>query len=193
VTRFWWVRHGPTHAKGMVGWTDVPADLSDAVALARLADYLPAGAPVISSDLLRCRATAEAVIGSRPTLGADRDLREIHFGDWEQQTSADLATAEPELSRAFWSAPGDIALPGGESWNAMAKRVRERVNGLCREFPDQDVIAVAHYGVILSQIQMAAGISAQAATSFHVDYLSVTRIDHLGDDMWRVHSVNRTP
>ena len=28
MTRFWLVRHGPTHAKTMVGWTDLPADLS---------------------------------------------------------------------------------------------------------------------------------------------------------------------
>ncbi|HHL22744.1 MAG TPA: histidine phosphatase family protein, partial [Aliiroseovarius sp.] len=26
---WWWLRHGPTHAKGLVGWSDVPADLSD--------------------------------------------------------------------------------------------------------------------------------------------------------------------
>ena len=32
----WWVRHGPTHRKEMVGWSDVPADLSDTAALARL-------------------------------------------------------------------------------------------------------------------------------------------------------------
>ena len=36
VTRFWWVRHGPTHEKAFTGWRDVPADLSDSAALARL-------------------------------------------------------------------------------------------------------------------------------------------------------------
>lgn len=193
MTRFWWVRHGPTHRKDMIGWTDVAADLSDVDRLTRLDAYLPTEAPVISSDLLRCRATAEALIGARRDLGPDRQLREIHFGDWEARTSAELAAAEPDLSQEFWSAPGDVALSGGESWNAMADRVNARVRRLCDEFPDQDVIAVAHFGVILSQIQMAAGMSPQAAISFQVDYLSVTRIDHLGDGMWRVHSVNQNP
>lgn len=193
MTRFWWVRHGPTHRKDMIGWTDVAADLSDVDRLTRLAAYLPAEAPVISSDLLRCRATAEALIGARRDLGPDRQLREIHFGDWEARTSAELAAAEPDLSQEFWLAPGDVALSGGESWNAMADRVNARVRRLCNEFPDQDVIAVAHFGVILSQIQMAAGMSPQAAISFQVDYLSVTRIDHLGDGMWRVYSVNQNP
>lgn len=193
MTRFWWVRHGPTHRKDMIGWTDVAADLSDTGALARLADFLPADAPVISSDLQRCRATAQALIGARRDLGPDRELREIHFGDWESRTSTELAEAEPELAQKFWSAPGDVALSGGESWNALSGRVTARVKRLCQDFPDQDVIAVAHYGVILSQIQMAANMSPEAAMSFHVDYLSVTRIDHLGDDMWRVFSVNLKP
>ena len=65
MTRFWWVRHGPTHRKDMIGWTDVAADLSDVDRLSRLAAYLPAKAPVICSDLLRCRATADALIGGR--------------------------------------------------------------------------------------------------------------------------------
>ena len=193
MTRFWWVRHGPTHRKDMIGWTDVAADLSDTARLTRLSAYLPAEAPVISSDLLRCRATAEALIGARRYLGPDRDLREIHFGDWEARRAAELAEAEPELAEKFWSAPGDVALSGGESWNAMTGRVAARVERLCREFPDQDVIAVAHYGVILSQIQKASGMPPAAVISFHIDYLSVTRIDHLGDGMWRVSGVNQMP
>lgn len=193
MTRFWWVRHGPTHRKDMIGWTDVAADLSDTAAVARLAAYLPSDAPVISSDLQRCRATAKALIGARRDLGPDRELREIHFGDWEARKAAELAEAEPDLSQKFWAAPGDVALSGGESWNTMSARVGTRVRKLCEDFPDQDVIAVAHYGVILSQIQMASGMPAPAALSFHVDYLSVTRIDHLGDGMWRVYSVNQKP
>lgn len=43
AARLWWVRHGPTHAKTFIGWTDRPADLSDTAALARLAAFLPGG------------------------------------------------------------------------------------------------------------------------------------------------------
>ena len=53
MSRFFWVRHGPTHAKTMVGWSDLPADLSDTARLARLSAHLPDGAPVVSSDLVR--------------------------------------------------------------------------------------------------------------------------------------------
>ena len=36
MTDIFLIRHGPTHAKGMVGWSDLAADLSDTQALARL-------------------------------------------------------------------------------------------------------------------------------------------------------------
>jgi len=61
------VRHGPTHAKTMVGHADVPADLSDTAALSRLSNYLPE-VPVVSSDLIRASATADAICGARPRL-----------------------------------------------------------------------------------------------------------------------------
>lgn len=68
MTTWWWVRHGPTHAKGMVGWRDLPADLSDQAALARLSTYLPQQALVVSSDLIRSVATADAIQGARQRL-----------------------------------------------------------------------------------------------------------------------------
>src|SRR5690606_24710314 len=72
VTRFWLVRHGPTHARGMVGWTDLPADLSDGTALARLSAHLPGEAPVISSDLSRAVATADALAACAGRSGRRR-------------------------------------------------------------------------------------------------------------------------
>ena len=82
MTRLCLVRHGPTHAKTMVGWSDLPADLSDTAALDRLSSYLPPEALVISSDLSRAVATADAVQGARRRLGHDPDLREMNFGAW---------------------------------------------------------------------------------------------------------------
>ena len=58
MTTLWLVRHGPTHAKAMIGWTDLPADLSDAGAIARLRAALP-DAPIVSSDLIRAVTTAD--------------------------------------------------------------------------------------------------------------------------------------
>ena len=60
MTRFHLVRHGPTHEKTFVGWRDVPADLSDHAAIARLHEGLPQDALVVSSDLIRAVAADQS-------------------------------------------------------------------------------------------------------------------------------------
>lgn len=172
MTRFWLVRHGPTHAKAMVGWTDLPADLSDSAALARLSAHLPPDAPVISSDLSRAVTTADA-LGPRPRLPHDPALREIHFGQWETRTFAEVESETPDHIRAFWETPGDIRPPGGESWNDMASRVSAALDRL--QGPP-DLIIVAHFGAILAVLQRALDIPTTQAFSHKIDNLSVTSL-----------------
>ncbi len=173
MTRFWLVRHGPTHAKGMVGWTDLPADLSDTAALQRLSAHLPAGAPVISSDLSRAIATADALPG-RKRLPHDPSLREIHFGQWEMRRHDEVEAEDPARIRAFWDTPGDIRPPGGESWNDLSARTLAALHRLQGTVPE--IIVVAHFGPILSALQHAAGITATAAFAHRIDNLSVTSL-----------------
>ncbi|PZR00447.1 MAG: histidine phosphatase family protein [Cereibacter sphaeroides] len=177
MTRFWWVRHGPTHQKSFTGWRDVPADLSDHAAIARLDAFLPAGALLISSDLSRAVATADAIGKGRKRLAHDADLREFHFGDWDGKGFDEVAASHPELSRIYWEQPGDAAPPGGESWNAAAARIASAVARLSLDHPGRDIIVVAHMGSILTQVQAARGIAAAEALSQPIDPLSVTRID----------------
>ena len=172
MSRIWLVRHGPTHAKGMVGWTDLPADLSDAAALARLNAHLPQ-VPVISSDLTRAVATADT-LHSRPRLPHDADWRELHFGAWEMQTFAEVEAASPDHIRAFWETPGEISPPGGESWNAICGRINRAVQRLA---PMPEVIVVAHFGAIVAAIQHAGGLTATQAFGHKIDNLSVTCLE----------------
>jgi broad specificity phosphatase PhoE len=173
MTRFWLVRHGPTHAKTMVGWTDLPADLSDTAAISRLSAHLPADAPVISSDLSRAIATADA-LGPRPRLPHDRALREMHFGAWEQRAFAEIEAEAPDHIRAFWETPGDVRPHGGERWNDLSSRILGALSRLQGTAPD--MIVVAHFGPILAALQSAAGITAEAVFAHRIDNLSVTSL-----------------
>ncbi|MFT5870144.1 MAG: alpha-ribazole phosphatase [Paracoccaceae bacterium] len=190
MSRVWWIRHGPTHAKTMVGWTDLAADLSDHAALARLSDALP-DAPIISSDLDRAVMTANAIGGARARLEHQIALREMHFGDWENRTFDDIEKTHGPLIRKFWEEPGDIAAPGGESWNDLSARVSNAVDMLLSE-AIQDLIVVAHMGVILTQVQRAYGWSAYETLAQKIDNLSVTRLD-LHDGDWAPILVNHLP
>jgi alpha-ribazole phosphatase len=187
MTRFWWVRHGPTHEKAFVGWRDVPADLSDTARLARLDAHLPKGALIVSSDLVRASATAAVLAEGRKALPADPALREINFGAWDGLHWSQASARDPELTRAFWENPGDIAPPEGESWNAVSARVDGFVARMLADHAGRDIVAVAHFGVILTRIQQAGGLTAEAALGHQIEPLSVTQTGysaagwHLGD------------
>lgn len=175
-TTFHWVRHGPTHQKTFVGWRDVPADLSATEQLARLSAYLPKDALVISSDLTRCITTADAIAGNRVRLPNNPHLRELHFGTWDGVHFSEVSEKHPKLSRAYWETPGPHTPPGGESWDEAAHRVHTTTQYLARKYVGRHIIAVGHFGVILTQVQMALGVAAAKVLAHKIDNLSVTDI-----------------
>jgi len=188
VSGLWLIRHGPTHAKGMCGWSDLPADLTDEAALTRLAARLPE-ARVVSSDLDRAVRTADALAGGRPRLPHVPELREMHFGDWELRRHDEIEAETPELIRAFWDTPGNVAPPGGESWNALRARCDAAIDRLQER---ADLIVVAHFGVILTQLQRALNCSAREVFAHRIEPLSLTRIE-TGPTGWRLLEVNALP
>ncbi|WP_371156399.1 histidine phosphatase family protein [Jannaschia sp. 2305UL9-9] len=185
MTRLWLIRHGPTHARRMVGWTDLPADLSDTPAIERLSAALP-HAPVVSSDLIRATATADAIQGTRPRLPHSPALREFHYGEWENQ--AFDAIDSPDL-RAYFDDPGARRAPGGESWDDVAARVHGAVGSMAG---GTDLIVVAHMGVILTLWARARGIPPYDALAQRIDNLSLTRIDW-SDGRLSAVDANRCP
>jgi broad specificity phosphatase PhoE len=193
MTVWHWVRHGPTHEKTFVGWRDVPADLSDTAALERLRAHLPEVAVVVSSDLIRASATADALQGdAHVRLPHDAHLRELDFGKWDGMHFSEVADSYPELSRAYWETPGDVVAPEGESWNQAARRVNAVVDRVNAQYSDHHIIAVAHFGVILTQLQRALGTTPDRAMSHKIDNLSVTELSYT-DGQWQAAGINHCP
>lgn len=192
MTRLFWVRHGPTHARTMVGWTDLPADLSDHAALARLDAFLPRGAMILSSDLSRAVSTADALGPGRRRLPHDPDLREIHFGDWEDRSHDEISAEAPDHVRSFWETPGDIRPPGGESWNDLSARVARATDRLLAAHVGRDIVVVAHFGAILAAVQRALGCTTTEVLGRRIEPLSVTTLE-TGADGWTCGAVNLLP
>jgi len=174
MTNWYWIRHGPTHLKSLVGWSDVDVDLSNVNRLKKLDDYLPNDSLIISSDLKRTIKTATEIQNMRERLPNNKNLREFNFGEWELKKSSEIAAKYPKLSKDYWSSPGDTAPPNGESWNQAAKRINAEVDNINERYKGKNIIAVGHFGVILTQLQRAANIQPQSAISFQIDNLSIT-------------------
>ena len=175
MSRLFMVRHGPTHAKSMVGWSDLPADLSDTAALERLDAFLPTDAILVSSDLSRAVDTATAIQADRHRLPHDAALREIHFGDWELQHFTEVE--DQTLLRRYWEEPGDVRPPNGETWHEAYTRVTASVDQLLSQHAQRDIVIVAHFGAIVTQIQRAERLTAYEAFGHHINNLSVTEFE----------------
>ena len=186
MSRVVWVRHGPTRETAFVGHRDVPADLSDTAQIARIDSDLPDDAIVVSSDLSRAVDTADAIQNRRHRLPHNPNLREFDFGDWDGLHHSDVTARDPDLVRRFWENPGDLAAPGGESWNMVAARVSAAIDAIIARNPRRDIIAVAHIGVIMTQIQRASGCTAYHAMSHKIANFSITEIQ-----MWPVRGIAR--
>lgn len=194
MTTWHWVRHGPTHEDAFVGWRDVPADLSDTALIDRVRVHLPDEALVVSSDLIRSVTTADVLtLPNHHRLPHDPDLREMDFGVWDGMHFDAVKKRDPQLSRDFWKKPGDIQAPDGESWNQTMARVSASVDRLNAAHSGAHIIAVAHFGVILTQVQRALGVSAVEAIAYKIDNISVTTLQHNGGDDWGVHQINHLP
>ena len=194
TTSYWFVRHGPTHAKGFCGHTDIPADLSDTAQIERLKSYLPRSAKMLSSDLSRARETAKAVWGGQLWLPEAPEFREMNFGDWEGQDFETVETADPALWRAFWETPGAVTPPNGESFDQLGVRIEAGLKALHRDGPQGNIIITAHFAVILAALQLATGMPAASVFSFKINNFSVTKLDYLHkSNNWRVNGVNHLP
>ena len=152
---------------------------------------VPEAAPIISSDLIRAADTATAIESGRLRLPHDPDLREINFGDWELRRFDEVSREDPGHIRAYWETPGDVAPPNGESWNATCARVDGAIDRLLGAHGGQDLIVVAHFGAILTQVARAEGLSGSDAFGHKIDNLSVTVIETVGD--WSATLINHNP
>ncbi len=194
TTSYWLVRHGPTHAKGFCGHTDLPADLSDTKQIERLKAYLPRDARILSSDLSRARETAKAVYNGQRWLPEAPGFREMHFGDWEGKDFETVEETDPALWRAFWETPGVVAPPNGESFDELGARIGAALEALHASGPQGNIIIAAHFAVILAAIKLATGMESAAVFSFKINNFSVTRLDYLHEsNNWRVMGVNHLP
>jgi broad specificity phosphatase PhoE/ribonuclease HI len=200
ATRIILVRHGetPLTSQGRYsGRGDVPlTDEGEAQAMAaagRVAGISRDIAAVLSSPLSRCTRTAQLIAdeaGGLPVTIMD-DLIECDFGQWEAKTFAEVQERWPD-EMAAWLASTSVAPPGGESFQAVAKRVRGALATVLSAYPGKVVVLVSHVSPIKLILRDALAAGDAFLHRLFLDAAGVSTMDVWPDGNIAVRSVNET-
>jgi glucosyl-3-phosphoglycerate phosphatase len=160
---FW--RHGRTTwnaERRFQGQTDVPLDDTGVAQAGRAAKALARLRPhrIVSSDLSRARATAEAlaVLTDLPVV-EDQRLRETYAGQWQGLTRDELEERFADDLRA-WAAGSDLRPGGGgETRIEVAERVVAAVDEALTDVgPGQTLVVATHGGAARAAIGALLGL-----------------------------------
>ncbi len=151
MTRFYLIRHAQAEGNlylRMHGWYDSGiTDLGERqiAALTGRFDGVDVDA-VYSSDLYRCRRTAEAIYRPKGLpLHTDRDLRELSMGSWEDLPFAQVARTAPKGWRDFLTmSPAYTGGEGGETFAQLQTRVVAALERLAAAHPGKTVAVCTH-------------------------------------------------
>ena len=170
ATRIIAIRHGETAWNvdtRIQGQLDIPLNDTGRWQAQRLARALAAREPidvVYTSDLLRAWETAQAVSESTGApVVTDEGLRERGFGVFQGKTFAEIEAALPEESLRWRKRDPFWAPEGGESLTAMRRRVVETLHTLASRHTGEQIVLVAHGGVLDLLYRAATGLAAAGA------------------------------
>jgi broad specificity phosphatase PhoE/ribonuclease HI len=199
-TRLLLVRHGATALTAQrrySGRGDVPLSeqgLAQARATAaRVKALAPTVAAVVTSPLVRCTRTAEviaSVLGGAP-VEVEPDLVECDFGAWEGKTFSEVRAEWPDEMDA-WLASTEEAPPGGESFRAVATRVRRVVATLHKTYPESTLVVVSHVSPLKILLRDALAAGDALLHRLYLDPAGLSIVDMWADGGVAVRMVNET-
>jgi len=172
------LRHGETELGGGLrgslddalteqGWTQLRAAVQDAGPWDRL----------ISSPLQRCARFAEEVaLANALPLHFEADLQELHFGDWEGRTAAQLMDSDAEALGRFWADPYAFTPPNGEPLLQFEARVLAALRRLQQRHTGERLLLITHGGVMRLLLARARGLPRQDLLQVNVGYAQRFRL-----------------
>lgn len=149
-------------------------------------------AAVVTSPLGRAYETATAAAKALGVdVRVDDDLIETDFGEWEGLTFAEAAQRDPELHRR-WLRDTSVEPPGGESFDAVADRVRRARNRIISEYGPAMVLVVSHVTPIKTILRLALDAGEGILYRLHLDLASLSIAEFYADGGSSVRLVNQT-
>jgi 2,3-bisphosphoglycerate-dependent phosphoglycerate mutase len=185
-TRIIAIRHGETSwnvDQRLQGHTDIGLNAVGQGQAQRVAQALADEAldAIYSSDLQRALATAQAIAHHNLHLAAktvhqDTGLRERSFGSFEGSTYLQIAEDWPEASALWRKRDPHFAPPQGESLLQLRERVLQTVNALASQHLGQQIVLVAHGGVMDALYRLATQLDVSSPRTWNLGNASINRL-----------------
>ena len=138
-------------------------------------------AAIYSSDLSRARATAQAIADQCSGEAAGKvhlhtGLRERGFGIFEGQTYAQINLDWPEESRRWRQRDPHFAPEGGETLTQLRERITHTVHTLASQHMGEQIVLVAHGGVMDALYRMATGQDIESPRTWDLGNAAINRL-----------------
>ena len=182
ATRIIAIRHGETAWNvdtRIQGQLDIPLNTMGRWQASRVAQALAEESiqAIYASDLLRAWETAGAIAQATGLpLQANEGLRERGFGDFQGKTFAEIEALWPEQSRQWRARHPEWAPPGGESLIALRARIVAAASELASRHLGEQIVLVAHGGVMDVLYRAATGQPEQAPRSWQLGNAAINRL-----------------
>ena len=184
ATRILAIRHGETAWNvdtRIQGHLDIPLNdtgLQQARWLAQALAERDEVHAVYASDLSRAHVTAQTIAQAMGlTVTTHPGLRERAFGDFQGRTFAEIEAEQPEHAQHWRKRTPEWTPPGaGESLIDLRERVLATVQALAAGHPGEQIVLVAHGGVMDVLYRAATRLDLQAPRTWLLPNTAVNRL-----------------
>jgi len=163
TNRFGLIRHAQTvwnRGKKIQGHSDSPLTADGEKQASTWGQILSQFAwdRILASDAGRAQATAEIINGIlKVPLTIDSRLKEQDWGQWEGMTVRQIEAEARQVLDEQVNAGWDFCPPGGESRRSVLKRSQAALAEAAERYPGQNLLVVAHEGILKSLIYHLCG------------------------------------
>ena len=184
ATRILAIRHGETAWNvdtRIQGHLDIPLNDTGLLQARWLAQALAERDElhaVYASDLSRAHVTAQTIAGAVGlAVNTHPGLRERAFGDFQGRTFAEIEAKLPDQAHHWRTRTPEWAPPGsGESLITLRERVLATVDELASRHLGEQIVLVAHGGVMDVLYRAATRLGLQAPRTWQLPNTAVNRL-----------------
>ncbi|ROQ71111.1 bifunctional RNase H/acid phosphatase [Streptomyces sp. NBC_01260] len=148
---------------------------------------------IVSSPLLRCRETADAVAARLGLeVRIEDGLRETDFGAWEGLTFGEVRERHRADLDAWLASAKAAPTGGGESFAEVARRVAAARDRLITRYAGRTVLVVTHVTPIKTLVRLALGAPPESLFRMELSAASLSTVAYYADGNASVRLLNDT-